>query len=84
MYNKNDKSLTITGARASDLSTRMKEEIFRLFACNMRTMYEISSFGWNPRRKKRELFSPTSHYLLARNDETLAAYIHFQVGMYYS
>lgn len=49
---------------AADLSTTERAAVFALFAANMRAQYE-RNWGWEPRKKRRELFGLATRFILA-------------------
>ncbi|KAF9785540.1 acyl-CoA N-acyltransferase [Thelephora terrestris] len=55
---------------ASSLSAADKGIIWRILADAMKEMYEGSSFGWNPTKKKRELFHKLARFILVRTRES--------------
>lgn len=54
--------------RSSTLTEQMKVCIFTLFENNMKDMYE-TTWGWNKDEKMKELFAPTSKFLLIVDDD---------------
>lgn len=44
----------------------------------MKTMYEQSSWGWDPVDKQKELTEPTVWYLIASSNNTFVGFSHFR------
>ncbi|KAJ7837538.1 acyl-CoA N-acyltransferase [Mycena olivaceomarginata] len=49
---------------AESLNESTRASIWSMFEANMRTMYSGSSFGWDPPKKREELFNRLSRFLL--------------------
>ncbi|KAI9060158.1 acyl-CoA N-acyltransferase [Trametes sanguinea] len=60
-----DKIYTVRVVHAQSLSAKEQKLIWSLYEANMRAMTEPSSFGWNPSKKKKELFHRNARYILA-------------------
>uniref|UniRef100_A0A0N5A8E0 N-alpha-acetyltransferase 40 n=1 Tax=Syphacia muris TaxID=451379 RepID=A0A0N5A8E0_9BILA len=66
--------------------TRLTDEefdwVFGLFVENMRSLYEMSQWGFDPNSKKQELYATTSRYIIANigNDKPIA-YCHYRFDM---
>jgi len=68
--------------KATSLADQYKVAIFGLFTNNMKEMYE-QTWGWNKDEKLRELFSPTSKFLMIvddndKGDDTIVAFAMFR------
>ncbi|KAG8848756.1 hypothetical protein FRB96_001035 [Tulasnella sp. 330] len=50
--------------KASDLTPQVKRHIWTIFEENMCDAYTSSTFGWQPRAKRKELFDPLSRFIL--------------------
>ncbi|KAI0673496.1 acyl-CoA N-acyltransferase [Trametes maxima] len=68
IYNKavtlRDKSYSVHILHASSLSPGEKANIWQLWEANMRALVEPSSFGWEPKGKKKELFQRHARFIL--------------------
>uniref|UniRef100_A0A0R3RVW3 N-alpha-acetyltransferase 40 n=1 Tax=Elaeophora elaphi TaxID=1147741 RepID=A0A0R3RVW3_9BILA len=63
----------------TQLSDEQFEWVFQLFVTNMRTMYQISQWGYDELNKKQELRATTSRYIIARNqNDKPVAYLHYR------
>ncbi|KAH7104575.1 acyl-CoA N-acyltransferase [Auriculariales sp. MPI-PUGE-AT-0066] len=51
--------------RPSELTTAQRRAVWDIFEQNMRQSYVDSSFGWNPKEKKAELFHDDARYIIA-------------------
>ncbi|KIJ68373.1 hypothetical protein HYDPIDRAFT_106562 [Hydnomerulius pinastri MD-312] len=56
---------------ASDLSNSQCDQMWHVFEENMYDLYRSSSFGWNPRSKKAELFDRLSRFIIVHRGEGL-------------
>ncbi|GLB36215.1 putative acetyltransferase (GNAT) family protein [Lyophyllum shimeji] len=63
---------------SEELRETDKNAIWNLFEDNMRGLYTTTSFGWDPRRKREQLFDPLSRYILTDVDDRLAAFTMFR------
>uniref|UniRef100_A0A2K6W8Y5 N-alpha-acetyltransferase 40 n=2 Tax=Onchocerca TaxID=6281 RepID=A0A2K6W8Y5_ONCVO len=55
------------------------EWVFQLFVANMRTMYQISQWGYDELSKRQELRATTSRYIIAKNTNNKPiAYLHYR------
>lgn len=67
--------------KASELSSTVKRRVWAIFEQNMRDSYVGSSYGWDPRSKKKELFHAESRFILVHQTEApglLIAYTMFR------
>ena len=64
--------------KSTTLTDKQKVSIFNLFECNMKDMY-IKTWGWNKNEKLKELFSPTSKFLMIvdENDKEYESIVSF-------
>ncbi len=62
--------VTVTFKAARELSRTELEPCFNLIASTSRQDYESSSWGWHPRRKKREMKEDEMRYLLLHPPNT--------------
>lgn len=76
-----ESELDVISDMAKHLSPSIKLELFSIFEKNMKSYYEIT-WGWDDEGKKKEMFSPQSHYIIVMNnmDDTrrVAAFLHYQ------
>ncbi|MCP9262581.1 N-alpha-acetyltransferase 40 [Dirofilaria immitis] len=64
---------------ATHLNDKEFEWIFQLFVTNMRTMYQMSQWGYDELSKRQELRATTSRYIIAKNmNNTPIAYLHYR------
>ncbi|KAF9242873.1 acyl-CoA N-acyltransferase, partial [Melanogaster broomeanus] len=62
-------SFSFSVKATSDLSKDQRDQIWRIFEDNMYELYSSSSFGWNPKAKKAEMFDQLSRFLIVQRDE---------------
>ncbi|KAF9569638.1 acyl-CoA N-acyltransferase [Agrocybe pediades] len=64
----------------NDLKKTHRDAIWDIFELNMRSLYEDSSFGWDPQSKRKELFHALSRYLFVSEGGSteLLAFVHFR------
>ncbi|EIM92977.1 acyl-CoA N-acyltransferase [Stereum hirsutum FP-91666 SS1] len=53
-------------SHSTDLSVSERELIWNIFEMNMKALSEGSSLGWNPPKKRRELFHKNSRFILVQ------------------
>uniref|UniRef100_A0A5S6R2D2 N-alpha-acetyltransferase 40 n=1 Tax=Trichuris muris TaxID=70415 RepID=A0A5S6R2D2_TRIMR len=70
-------------AAADCLDEQEFEVLISLLQDNMRQYYELSTWGWNEKAKRKEMRSPSARHLLARCEEThgFAGFCHFRFVM---
>ncbi|KAF8912729.1 acyl-CoA N-acyltransferase [Gymnopilus junonius] len=56
---------------AKSLDEGQRESIWSLFETNMYELYKDSSFGWDPPRKKKELFHSFSRFVLVYQADSM-------------
>ncbi|KAI0375363.1 acyl-CoA N-acyltransferase [Pilatotrama ljubarskyi] len=61
--------LSLRVVLAPSLSESERESIWNLWEANMRALVEPSSFGWNPKVKKKELFHRNARFILVSDPE---------------
>ncbi|KAN0100681.1 Acyl-CoA N-acyltransferase [Tylopilus felleus] len=62
-----DKNFSFSVKTTPDLCDDERAQIWRMLEENMRDLYVSSSFGWNPPKKRREVFHPLSRFVIARD-----------------
>jgi len=78
-YARNDLELTIDCKLVKYLSEDEFNVAFKLINDNMKSLYELSSWGWNDKGKKEEMMEDNARYLLASNpDGKIVAMSHFR------
>ncbi|VDN18847.1 unnamed protein product [Gongylonema pulchrum] len=66
-------------AWGTHLSDEQFEWVFQLFVDNMRSMYQISRWGYDEHSKRQELRATTSRFIIAKNaDGKPVAYMHYR------
>lgn len=78
--------LTLTVRNPSSISSDHFESCFNLIRENLQTLYESSSWGWNPESKRAEMQEPGTRFLLVlshkdspSNGQRLLGFLSFQV-----
>ncbi|KAH0838357.1 ESSS subunit of NADH:ubiquinone oxidoreductase-domain-containing protein [Lanmaoa asiatica] len=61
-----DKNFSFSVKATPDICDDEREQIWRIFEENMYELYQSSSFGWKPQRKRTEMFDPLSRFIVAR------------------
>jgi ribosomal protein S18 acetylase RimI-like enzyme len=62
-----NKQYTIKCIKSPSLTPQQKIDVFALFEANMKEMYD-KTWGWNKDDKIKELFAPTSTFLIIQDD----------------
>jgi ribosomal protein S18 acetylase RimI-like enzyme len=79
--NNHDFSFVISNVHAKHLDPKQREEILQLFEFNMKEMYQSSDWGYDPIKKREELFEEEARYLIATNPlngNEIVGFIHFR------
>ena len=63
-----NKKYTLKCVKSSCLTTPQKNDLFALFEANMKDMYD-KTWGWNKEDKIKELFAPTSKFLMIEDND---------------
>ncbi|KAG9015653.1 hypothetical protein FRB90_004606 [Tulasnella sp. 427] len=66
----NESSYEFTIHKTSELNSFEKRRVWEIFEKNMRDCYVGSSFGWDTRSKRKELFHADARFILVRKAET--------------
>ncbi|KAF8446007.1 acyl-CoA N-acyltransferase [Boletus edulis BED1] len=61
-----DKNFSLSVKTTTDIHGDEQTHIWHIFEESMHALYRASSFGWNPQKKKTEMFHPLSRFLIAR------------------
>lgn len=76
--------MTLTTQKVTSLDEKDKNLILDLLVRNMKTLYEESSWGWNEKNKREEMFEDAAWYLLAKDaDGKMCGFSHFRYDMDY-
>uniref|UniRef100_A0AC35UHQ1 N-alpha-acetyltransferase 40 n=1 Tax=Rhabditophanes sp. KR3021 TaxID=114890 RepID=A0AC35UHQ1_9BILA len=65
------------------LTDELNKWVFELFEQNMKALYRLSLDGYDPEKKKNELFAQTSRYVILSVEDKKAAYAHFRYDIDY-
>ena len=71
--------INVKCSKVGNLNKDVIEWMFDLMERNMKTMYEQTSWRWDPKKKQEELTEPAAWYLIATDaDEQLIGFSHFR------
>lgn len=84
-FTKNGMNIRLSTTRLPDLDEKLKVWLMDLIERNMKALYEKSTWGWQEKNKKEEMYDDAAWYLIAENadDNTPIAYAHFRYDMDY-
>ncbi|KAF8560418.1 acyl-CoA N-acyltransferase [Imleria badia] len=62
-----DKNFSFSIQVTSDICDDQCAQVWRMLEENMHELYRSSSFGWNPQKKRKEMFDPRSRIVIVRD-----------------
>uniref|UniRef100_A0A2C9L0I4 N-alpha-acetyltransferase 40 n=1 Tax=Biomphalaria glabrata TaxID=6526 RepID=A0A2C9L0I4_BIOGL len=78
-YERNGLNITFETKRVKDLDGKLVNWAFELTKSNMKTLYEMSEWGWKDREKMEEMTEDKAWYLMAYDqDGRPVAFSHFR------
>ncbi|BFZ11621.1 hypothetical protein BsWGS_14660 [Bradybaena similaris] len=81
-FERNGLNVTFETKRVADLDTQTIDWAFELTKSNMKSLYEMSEWGWKDREKMEEMTEDKAWYLIARDqDGRPVAFSHFRFDL---
>eukprot|EP00762_Andalucia_godoyi_P003554 ANDGO_04378.mRNA.1 putative N-acetyltransferase C825.04c len=74
----NSRGYSVQFEHGKTMSAGVLDAVMKLTGDNMRSLYQQSSWGWNAKKKRREMVHPDHRLILAFHDSVLVAFAAFR------